>query len=96
MGSRRETPSATVPLKLCCINNCGNRDPEGSHRNVQGAGGPGVGLAELVCNGWAVRAPAVPVLNVRKGPGELKGSEGEIQKGETTNGVAEQWLLSLG
>lgn len=78
------------------MRNCSKQDPEGSNRNVQGAGGTAVGLAELVCNGWAVQALAVLVLNGRKGPGVLKGSAGEIQKGETTNGIAEQWLLSLG
>lgn len=78
------------------MHNCSKQDPEGSNGNVQGAGGTGVGLAELVCNGWAMQALAVPVLNGRKGPGVLKGLEGEIQKGETTNGTAEQGLLSLG
>lgn len=77
------------------MHNCSKQDPEGSNGNVQGAGGTGVGLAELVCNGWAVQALAVPVLNGRKGPGAFKGSERESWKGETTNGI-EQWLLSLG
>lgn len=36
------------------------------------------------------------VLNGWQGSGALKGSEGETWKGETTNGVAERWLLSLG
>lgn len=30
------------------------------------------GLAELVWNGWAVQALAVPVLNGRKGPRRVK------------------------
>lgn len=36
------------------------------------------------------------VLNGWQGSGALKGSEGETWKEETTNDVAEQWLLSLG
>jgi len=45
------------------MHNCSNQDPEGSNGNVQGAGGTGVGL---VCNGRAVQALALPVLNGRK------------------------------
>lgn len=36
------------------------------------------------------------VLNGWQGSGALKDSESEIWKGETANGVAEQWLLSRG
>lgn len=60
---------------------CSKQDPKGSNGNVRGAGGSGVGLAELMRDRWPVQALVLPMLNGRKGPAVLKGLKGEIRQG---------------
>lgn len=67
------------------------QDPEGSNGNAQRAGGTRVGLAELVSDGWAVQALAVPA------PKGTWCSEGDPRKGESTTAwQSRAELLSLG